>query len=79
MMKRVRIVLVTFCWLLSVGMLTGCGERVCTLCEGNGRCRNCLGTGEVLNSWTNTYDICPSCAGTGVCPQCHGAGKEEIQ
>ena len=61
--------------LITIGLalalsFTACGERKCTLCEGNGKCPRCLGSGH------NGLQTCYECAGSGICPQCHGSGEK---
>ena len=46
------------------------GERGSALCEGNGKCPRCLGSGH------NGLQTCYECAGSGICPQCHGSGEK---
>ena len=48
-------------------------RNVCQICAGDGKCRQCFGTG------TNTHlnedePKCSNCSGTGVCPECQGTG-----
>lgn len=58
----------------------------CTWCKGNGRCKECGGTGDgkkvvshpsqgLVNSETGTVK-CPACDGRGRCSACDGTGKD---
>lgn len=43
----------------------------CVVCNGNGKCPTCSGTGV---AFIHVYTDCITCHGTGICLHCHGAG-----
>jgi hypothetical protein len=50
------------------------GKRVCSTCEGSGKCPDCFGTG--VNIHVNQDEpMCRICSGSGKCPGCEGTGK----
>jgi len=53
------------------GRCPDCAEGVW---EGNGRCRQCNGTG-VNTQFDSEQAQCPYCKGTGVCGTCRGTGR----
>lgn len=44
-------------------------SKWCTYCHGNGKCIDCMGTGEDIFGAP-----CANCKGTGECPNCEGRG-----
>lgn len=44
-------------------------SKWCTYCHGNGKCIDCMGTGEDMFGMP-----CTNCKGTGECPNCEGRG-----
>ena len=54
--------------------------RKCTSCShvGNGKCKNCGGTGKWFNSGSSKYQTCPHCNGSGKCQVCNGTGSTGV-
>ena len=48
---------------------TDCFRPATILCIGDGKCRECAGTGY------NHLSECEACGGNGKCPTCDGSGK----
>lgn len=56
------------------------GRVICTECEGEGLCKACDGTGEVVHVCDCPYcdeplEGCPECNGTRDCRVCEGTGE----
>ncbi|MBO4464371.1 MAG: hypothetical protein J5797_09295 [Prevotella sp.] len=46
-----------------------------TYCHGSGKCPICGGDGLMINTYSNTKQVCSSCRGNGRCQNCNGTGK----
>ena len=76
-MKMKKYFIIAFLLVAMLSMLTACGKKECSWCNGTGKSDCLVKVGaEVLGS-THGYD-CTYCNGTGkvVCPDCKGTGIE---
>lgn len=48
----------------------------CIVCEGNGICTQCSGSGVIFNKVLNSNTPCSYCNQTGKCKACQGTGKQ---
>jgi hypothetical protein len=49
-------------------------RNACVECGGNGKCRECAGTGTNVHL-NDAEPKCRNCSGTGTCAKCNGTGR----
>ncbi len=59
--------------------MKGLVETECSICEGEGLCPDCEGTGEKKTELSIKGVFCGTCKGEGICPGCDGEGVRMVR